>query len=147
MSFREFDAEKHDQEELGVNKSFIWPEFLKAHGKWRAVSGVVYDACDLFKAQKRHFMPHGKTWAEVKAAAIEMADRALEKPQKLRQVTHSGTVTVALHDAAIQIPVEPDMEADWTLVSAVWQQLSNGYGGTYWRWVWFWEGVQKEPRG
>jgi hypothetical protein len=26
--------------------------------------------------------------------------------------------------------------------TAVWQQVSNGYGGHLWRWVWFWEGVR-----
>ena len=61
---------------------------------------------------------------------------------KIRQITYSDTTTVAYPDAEIPMPVEPDMHADWTLVSAVWQQVSNGYGGYLWRWVWIWEGVR-----
>ncbi len=143
MSFREFDAEKHDREGLGVNKSFIWPEFLKAHGEWEGLNGGVYDACDLFKAQARHFRPHGKTWAEVKAEAIKIADQMHEAPKLLRQVTHSDQVGVNSPESAIPMPVEPETPAEWNMVCASWQPTVMLYGEQHGRWVWFWEGVQK----
>ncbi len=62
---------------------------------------------------------------------------------KIRQITYSDTAAVVHADTCHQLPVEPDMEADWALVSAVWQQVSNGYGGHQWRWVWIWEGVRQ----
>ncbi len=62
---------------------------------------------------------------------------------KIRQITYSGTYGVVYSDARHDPPSEPDIEADWTLVSAVWQQVDNGYGGHVWRWVWIWEGVRQ----
>jgi len=147
MSFREFDAEKHDREEQFVNKSFIWQEFLKAHGKWQGVSGGIVDACDLFKAQTRHFKPYGKTWAEVKAAAIEIADRKPEETKLLRQVTYSYEVGVDDPDMAIPMPAEPETPAEWRMVCASWQPTRIVQGEQHGRWVWFWEGAQKEPLG
>ncbi len=62
---------------------------------------------------------------------------------KIRQITYSDTASVVHADTCHQLPTEPDMQAEWTLVSAVWQQVANGYGGHQWRWVWIWEGVRQ----
>ena len=61
---------------------------------------------------------------------------------KIRQITYSEADPTPYTDSEVPVPVEPDLEADWTLVAAVWQQVANGYGGHLWRWVWIWEGVR-----
>ena len=61
---------------------------------------------------------------------------------KIRQITYSEADPTPYADSEVPVPVEPDMQADWTLVAAVWQQVANGYGGHLWRWVWIWEGVR-----
>lgn len=143
MNVREFDAEKHDREELCLYRDYICPEFLKAHDKWQSINRQVLDAADIFKSRDRHFRPYMISWVELKDKAIKTASQKSDAPKLLRQVTHSEPVTVAYLDTEIPIPVEPDMAAKWTMVAAVWQQIANGYGGHFWRWVWFWEGVQK----
>jgi len=62
---------------------------------------------------------------------------------KIRQITYSEADPTPYTDSEVPVPVEPDMEADWRLVAAVWQQVANGYGGHLWRWVWIWEGVRQ----
>lgn len=62
---------------------------------------------------------------------------------KIRQITYSEADPTPYTDSEVPVPVEPDLEADWTLVAAVWQQVANGYGGHLWRWVWIWEGVRQ----
>ena len=61
---------------------------------------------------------------------------------KIRQITYSEADPTPYTDSEVPVPVEPDLEAEWTLVAAVWQQVANGYGGHLWRWVWIWEGVR-----
>lgn len=61
---------------------------------------------------------------------------------KIRQITYSEAGPTPYTNSVVPIPVEPDMEADWTLVAALWQEVITQYGGICWRWVWFWEGVR-----
>ena len=62
---------------------------------------------------------------------------------KIRQITYSDTAIEVYAHTDHAPPIEPDLEAEWTLVAAVWQQVANGYGGHDWRWVWIWEGVRQ----
>ena len=61
---------------------------------------------------------------------------------KIRQITYSEADPTPYTDSEVPVPVEPDMQADWTMVAASCQQVITKYGGIQWRWVWFWEGVR-----
>ena len=143
MSFREFDAEKHDREELCLYRDYICPEFLKAHDKWQSINRQVLDADDIFKSRDRHFRPYMISWVELQDKAIKIADQMHEAPKLLRQVTHSDQVGVNSPESAIPMPVEPETPAEWKMVCASWQPTVMLYGEQHGRWVWFWEGMQK----